>query len=473
MKARILVIDDDRSMCDLLQERLEAVDFQVVWRLSAQEGLAVLEEEDFDAVITDLSLEGASGIEICQRCRENRPNVPVIVITGFGDMDRAIDAIRAGASDFISKPVDMTILQHALERSLRDRHLREQIRRLTQREVPRIESFGSLIGTSRAMHVVYDLIRRVAPSDTTVLLSGESGTGKELVARALHELSPRASHRFLGVNCAAMPSELLESELFGHVKGAFTDAKSGRAGLFEQAEGGTLLLDEIGEMALDMQPKLLRVLQERTLRPVGGNSNVAMTARVIAASNRDLEQEVDDRRFREDLFYRLNVVQIHIPPLRARGNDIVLLAEHFLRKFGERTGKTPAGISVEAQRKLLAYDWPGNVRQLENTIERAVALNRGEAIGVEDLPEKIVQFKGWSPTDDLVDLEHTLTLDQIERRQLERVLSRFQGNKTRAAKALGIDRRTLYRKLERYEGGRQGSGRGDAPQDPTPAAEGS
>jgi two-component system, NtrC family, response regulator AtoC len=272
-----------------------------------------------------------------------------------------------------------------------------------------------------------------------------------LVAQALHELSGRASGRFLGVNCAAMPADLLESELFGHVRGAFTDAKVSRQGLFEEASGGTLLLDEIGEMPLDMQPKLLRVLQERVIRPVGGNASVALTARLVAATNRDLEQEVDDGRFREDLFYRLNVVQIHIPPLRARGNDILLLAEHFLRSFAARSGKVVSGISPDAQRKLLAYSWPGNVRQLENTMERAVALTRNPQIELEELPEKIVTFDDTSSGDHAVDLENTLTIDQIERRQIERALHRYHGNKTRAAKVLGIDRRTLYRKLERYD----------------------
>jgi two-component system response regulator HydG len=292
----------------------------------------------------------------------------------------------------------------------------------------------------------------VAATDTTVLLSGESGTGKELVARALHEQSHRAAGRFVGLNCAAMPGELLESELFGHVRGAFTDAKNGRDGLFEQANDGTLLLDEIGEMPLDMQPKLLRVLQERQVRPVGGNVSVPVTARVIAATNRDLEGEVEAKRFREDLFYRLNVVQIHIPPLRARGNDILLLAEHFVHKFASRSGKSITSISSDAQRTLLAYDWPGNVRQLENSIERAVALTRGEQIQVDDLPERVVRFNGSARAADDVDLEHVLTLDQVERRQIERAIRQHHGNKTRAAKALGIDRRTLYRKLERYDG---------------------
>jgi DNA-binding NtrC family response regulator len=457
MANEILVIDDDRNTCELLEERLGAAQFRVTWRLSALEGLELLAERDFDAIITDMNLGGMTGIELCRRCKENRPNTPVIVITGYGDMQTAIGSIRSGASDFISKPVDMQILEHALGRALRERHLREQVKRLLVQQIPAAEGVGGFVGTSRAMLGVYDLIRRVAASETTVVITGESGTGKELVARALHELSGRDPARFVAINCAAMPSELLESELFGHAKGAFTDAKEARAGLFEQAGEGTLLLDEIGEMPLDMQPKLLRVLQERLVRPVGGNTSVPLKARIVVATNRDLEAEVEQRRFREDLFYRLNVVQIHVPPLRARGNDIIFLAEHFVRKFAERTGKQPAGISIEAQRKLLAYDWPGNVRQLENAIERAIALTRGGSIQVEDLPEKMLSFEPSNPSHDDVDLEHALTLAQLERRHVERALRQCNGNKTRAAKALGIDRRTLYRMFERYNGTPAGS----------------
>jgi DNA-binding NtrC family response regulator len=451
MRTQILVVDDSSDMCGLLAESLHAGGFEVTCRMNVDEAVELLQERDFDAVITDLHLDGRSGIEICRRVKENRPNTPVIVITGFGDMTSAIEAIRAGAYDFMTKPIDSQLLQHALHRSLGVRHLREQIKRLEQAEVPTTESLGALIGKSRAMSTVYDLVRRVAASDTTVLISGESGTGKELVARALHDESRRAGH-FVGINCAAVPGELLESELFGHVRGAFTDAKNGRAGLFEQANGGTLLLDEIGEMPLDMQPKLLRVLQERMVRPVGGNVALPVTARVIAATNRDLEGEVEGKRFREDLFYRLNVVQIHIPPLRARASDIPLLADHFVQGFAARSGKSISGFSPEAHRVLSAYDWPGNVRQLENVIERAVALTRGEQIQVDDLHERIVRFNGTSPAADEVDLEHVLSLDQLERRQIERALRQNHGNKTRAAKALGIDRRTLYRKLDRYGG---------------------
>jgi two-component system, NtrC family, response regulator AtoC len=464
MQTRILVIDDDRDMCELLEESLGRGGYQVTWRTRGDEGIDLLREQDFDVIITDLNLDGQSGIDLCKRFTENRPDTPVILITAFGDMTATINAIRAGAHDFINKPIDMTVLERAIERATQHRHLREEVKRLSRAAAPdqervdqgglELAGLGSLIGSSRAMLGVYDLVRRVAPADTTVLLSGESGTGKELVARALHDQSDRREGRFVAINCAAVPAELLESELFGHVKGAFTDAKSSRQGLFEQASGGTLLLDEVGEMPLEMQPKLLRVLQERQVRPVGGNTSVPVTARIIAASNRDLEGEVEQKRFREDLFYRLNVVQIEIPPLRARANDTLLLAEHFVRKFSERSGKPVHGVSIEAQTKLLAYDWPGNVRQLENTIERAVALTRGEQIMVEDLPERITRFDGSTGVLSDVDLEHVRTLEQVERRHIEQAVKHAHGNKTRAAKALGIDRRTLYRKLERYAGGR-------------------
>jgi two-component system response regulator HydG len=302
------------------------------------------------------------------------------------------------------------------------------------------------------MLAVYDVVRRVADKDTTVLLSGESGTGKELVARALHDEGGRSELPFVALNCAAVPAHLLEAELFGHVKGAFTDAKASRTGLFALAGSGTLLLDEIGEMPLEMQPKLLRVLQERQFRPVGGNTMQPMNARIIAATNRELEQEVPAGRFREDLYYRLNVVQIRIPPLRARGTDVLLLARHFVVKYAERMGKNINGISSEATTKLLEYDWPGNVRQLENCMECAVALTHREQLGVEDLPERVIRHDGGRLALAQVNVENTLTLAQVERNHIERALRAAKWNKTLAAKTLGVDRRTLYRKLERYHG---------------------
>jgi two-component system response regulator HydG len=282
-----------------------------------------------------------------------------------------------------------------------------------------------------------------------VIITGESGTGKELVARALHSESGRATGPFLAVNCAAVPAQLLESELFGHVKGAFTDAKTARRGLFQEATRGTLFLDEVGEMSLEMQAKLLRVLQERTVKPVGANTEEPFDTRVVSATNRDLELEVEEGRFREDLYYRLNVVQIHVPPLRARGNDILILAQHFVDRVAERTGKPVTGISSDAAKKLLAYDWPGNVRQLENWMERAVALTAFEQITVNDLPDKVQHFRPTESAVGELDPEHMLTLHEVENRHIEQVLRATGGNKAQAARVLGMDRRTLYRKLER------------------------
>src|SRR5262245_45970084 len=450
MSRRILVIDDDQSMCELIQESLQRNGWEVIWRLRGDEGLELVREQNFDVVITDVNLEQMNGLDLCRNLTENRPDTPVIVITAFGNMSSAIAAIRAGAYDFINKPIDMAQLSHVIDRAVQHRHLREEVKRLREGSETN-PGKGGLQGESRAMLKVYDLIRRVASTDTTVLLTGESGTGKELVARALHTESARAQMPFVAINCAAVPGSLLESELFGHVKGAFTDAKATRKGMFEQASGGTLLLDEIGEMPLDMQPKLLRVLQERQVRPVGGNTVAPVDARIIAATNRDLEGEVEAERFREDLYYRLNVVQIHVPPLRARGNDVLLLAQHFVRKFAERMGKGVTRIFIEEAKKMLEYDWPGNVRQLENSMERAVTLTRFEQITVEDLPERISRYESSRLTVTDVDSEHILTLDELEKRYIERVLKAAQGNKTQAAKLLGVDRRTLYRKLERYE----------------------
>lgn len=450
MKASVLVIDDDQDMCELIQDALVRKGLDVQWRTSGADGLELVGTDEFDVVITDLNLQSMSGLDVCARIKENRPDLPVIVVTAFGDMQAAIAAIRSGAYDFINKPLELEALAHAVDRAAHHRRLGAEVKRLRDAAQPS-QGVGRLVGQSPPMRRVYELITRLRDTDASVLLSGESGTGKELVARALHTESQRASHPFVAINCAAVPAHLLESELFGHVKGAFTDARNSREGLFEQADGGTILLDEVGEMPLEMQPKLLRVLQERRVRPVGGNREVPFDTRIIAATNRDLETEVEEGRFREDLYYRLNVVQIHIPPLRARGNDILLLAQHFVRQAGERTGKAVQGISSEAAKKLLEYDWPGNVRQLENWIERAVTLTRFDQIMVEDLPDKIRKYQSTRTDQAEVDAEHMLTLEELERRYIERVLKAADGNKTQAAKILGLDRRTLYRKLERYE----------------------
>jgi two-component system response regulator HydG len=446
---RLLVVDDDAGMCDMLERSLRKKGYEVATATSESTALEALHDQELDAVLTDLRLGEDSGIALCRQAAELRPDLPVIVITAFGSMDSAVAAMRAGAYDFITKPVDLEQLAFSVKRAVEHHELRAEVRRL--RDAHSISGpVGELIGQSPAMRRVYDLIDRVSDSETSILITGESGTGKELVARALHNRSRREGD-FVAVNCAAISAQLLESELFGHVQGAFTDAKTDREGLFIESSGGTLLLDEIGEMPLEMQSKLLRALQERKVRPVGGSREIEFDTRIIAATNKDIDEEVDRGDFREDLFYRINVVRISLPPLRARGNDVLLLAQHFLEEQAERSHKEVAGITPDAAAKLLEYDWPGNVRELENVMERAVTLTRFDAITVEDLPDRVREHESKNLVVASDDPDHLPTLDQLERRYVARVLKAVAGNKTQAAKVLGVDRRTLYRKLERYE----------------------
>ena len=329
MKPRILIVDDERSMCDLLETDLRLRDYAPCCFTSADEAFEAFCREDFEVVLTDMKMPGMDGIEFCSRLAANRPDVPVIVMTAFGSLETATAAIRAGAYDFVTKPIELELLAVILRRAIERRQLQEQIRSL-RAAVERTARFEELLGESPVMQKLYDQLSQIADSDASVLIAGESGTGKELVARALHQRSRRRDRPFVAVNCAALPDTLLESELFGHVKGAFTDARIDRKGLFLQAEGGTLLLDEIGEMPLAMQPKLLRALEENKVRPVGSEGEVAFDARILASTNRDLETAVEERRFREDLFFRVNVIQLELPPLRARGADALLLAQHFI-----------------------------------------------------------------------------------------------------------------------------------------------
>jgi DNA-binding NtrC family response regulator len=450
MSARVLVVDDDQSMCDLVQDALDARDFAVVTTTRGEEALGLLKNEEFDVVVTDLELGGMHGLEVCERIVANRPDIPVVVITAYGSMDTAIAAIRVGAHDFINKPVEMSALAHAVQRAAQHKELTEEVRRLRESVAGGI-ALEEFVGESAAMRRVYELIRQVSGTDAPVLITGESGTGKELVARALHRHSARRDGAFVAINCAAMPATLLESELFGHVRGAFTDAKDTREGLFVEASGGTLFLDEIGEMPLEMQPKLLRVLQESKVRPVGSNTEVAFDTRVISSTNRDLESEIEEGGFREDLFYRINVVGIPVPPLRSRGRDILLLAQHFLDRVAARAQKAVSGISRAAAQKLLEYDWPGNVRELENCVERAVTLTKFEEIAVDDLPEKVSKYESTAMIIAGADPDEMPTLEEVERRYVRRVLKAVGGNKTHAARVLGLDRRTLYRRLERFD----------------------
>jgi two-component system response regulator AtoC len=450
MTERVLLADDDQALCETLQAGLVRRDFEVSWRTSGEQALTLLDQGDFDVVVTDLHMGHPDGIAFCQRVVERRPDIPVIVLTAFGSFDTAVLAIRAGAYDFISKPVQIDVLSIALRRASQHKALHEEVKRLRSAVGVHPSDSSELLGTSPAMHGVHDVIARVADSDASVLITGESGTGKEVVARVLHKTGRRREGRFVAINCAALPEPLLESELFGHVRGAFTDAKEAHTGLFAQASGGTILLDEIGDMPLGLQPKILRTLQERTVRPLGASSEVPVDVRVIAATNRDLESAIEERRFREDLFFRLNVIHLELPPLRARGGDVLILAQHWIAKTAAREKKSILGVSPSAAEKLVAYSWPGNVRELQNCIEHAVALARYEQITSEDLPDKI---KNYESSHVLVvghDPSELVPMEEVERRYILRVLQAVAGNKTAAARVLGIERKTLYRKLERY-----------------------
>jgi two-component system response regulator HydG len=445
----ILVIDDDSTQCELLELELRKRGFSIVTRPRAEDAIELMEMEDFDVVVTDIQLQGMSGLDLCRRIAADRPDVAVVVITGFGSMETAIGAIRAGAYDFITKPFDLDALALALERAAKHRALRREVSRL-RRVARESDRFGELLGTSPTMRKIYDLIERVSETDASVLVTGESGTGKELVARSIHERSRRRHGPFVAINCAAVAENLLESELFGHVKGAFTDARQGRGGLFVEANGGTLFLDEIGELPLGLQPKLLRALQERKVRPVGGTNELGFDARLITATNKDLESAVEEGRFRGDLFYRIDVVHVPVPPLRSRGTDVLLLAQHFAQSFSSNFGKSVTGLSPAVGEKLIAYSWPGNVRELANAVERAVALTRSELLMVEDLPEKIRSSEKAPIAVSSFDPMELVPLEEIERRYILRVLETVRGNRTAAAHALGLDRKTLYRKLKSY-----------------------
>ena len=452
MTGRILVVDDDDNLGSTLEIGLSRRGFQAVIARNADAALQHLEQsvEPIDVVLTDLNMPGLGGLEFAERLAQSHPDVPVIVLTGFGSYDTAVAAIRAGAYDFLAKPAKIEAIVIALERALQHRQLRSEVARLrSEVSTGRGAQLDGMTAASEGMKRVLDLVTRVSVSRSTVLITGESGTGKEVLARAIHARSG-CSGPFVAINCAAMPESLLETELFGHVRGAFTDAREARIGLFTEANGGTLLLDEIGDMPLGIQPKLLRVLQERRVRPLGARAEHPVNVRIIATTHRDLEGRIEEGAFREDLFFRLNVVHIELPPLRDRTADILPLAHRFLDEFSVRAGIAVKGLSAPAAAKLLGYDWPGNVRELANCMERAIALARYDEIGVDDLPDKI---KGYVANRVIVTADATselVTLEAMERRYVQRVLQALNGNKTAAARTLGIERKTLYRKLEAW-----------------------
>jgi two-component system, NtrC family, response regulator AtoC len=452
MSSSILIVDDEPEMATVVEQALTRRGYKAKQVNSADAAWELLETEDFDVVVTDINMKGMTGVELTDRIAKNRKDTPVIVMTAFGSLETAIATMRAGAFDFITKPFEIDQLTVAVERALQNKALREEVKRLKfEVEVARAKPSAEFVGDSAAMKKVHEVIARVAETDATVLVTGESGSGKELVARDVHRRGKRKDGSFVAINCAALPETLLESELFGHVKGAFTDAKTAKKGLFVEASGGTLFLDEIGEMPQGMQAKLLRALEERSVRPVGGTTETSFDARLVAATNRDLESLVESGRFREDLYYRINVVHIDLPPLRARGNDVLALAQAFINRYSAPMGKQVKGFSTAVGERLLSYAWPGNVRELQNCIERALALARFEELTVEDLPPKVREYKPSFvvvAADDPTDL---VTMEEVERRYIQRVMEAVGQNKTQAAKVLGFDRTTLYRKLERYK----------------------
>lgn len=444
IRARVVVVDDDHDLASFLHDLLKQGGHSVRVCHSATAAMRAIEEEAPELVITDVRMPGVDGVELIDWVHRFDPRVAAIAITAFGTIETAVQAVRKGAYDVVTKPFEPQTLRMAVARALEASRLRHEVDRL-QAELTERFALTGLVGRSRALAEVADLVSRVADSSATVLVTGPSGSGKELIARALHGESSRRTHRFVPVNCAAIPDTLLESELFGYKKGAFTDARSDRRGLFQEADRGTLFLDEIGDLPLGLQAKILRVLQEREVRPLGASESESIDVRVVAATHRDLRVAVREGKFREDLFYRLAVIEIGVPPLRDRPEDIVPLAEHFLRKVSARSEKTVTGFAGAALKRLESYHWPGNARELENAIERAVALCRGETITPGDLPATL----STTPTTDFLAAaaEREMTLDELTMAYVRRVLERTGNNKKRAARLLGIDRRTIQRWL--------------------------
>ncbi len=451
-KKKILVIDDDADTCSFLREILEEEGWFVRAAMNADAALASVGADRFDLIISDINLnESLNGIDLLKKFRQLSPDSQVILISGFGTLETAIESVREGAFDFISKPFNVKEVIATARRALQDTEGTTNAENDSLRDLSSRYASSGLIGHSRLMIELYKEIARVAAYRSTVLIIGDSGTGKELVARAIHQNSPRATRSFIAVNCGALTETLLEAELFGHTRGSFTGAVADKKGLFEEAEGGTIFLDEVGETSPALQVKLLRALQEGEIRRVGAGKTMKIDVRVIAATNRDLEGEVSAGRFREDLFFRLSVITLHVPALRERREDIPLLAHHFLRRTCEETGKSVT-LSEAALQVLLGYDWNGNVRELENSIEHAVLHSRGQIIAESDLPLRLraPRLPAELPLETklFVDLP---SLEEMERRYLLHVLESVGGNRTRAAEVLEIDRRTLYRMAERFK----------------------
>ena len=447
MQYTILIIDDEKNIREGLGAALEMEGYKIALASDGKAGLERLVKGDIDLVITDLRMPEVSGEQVLAKVTAENPGVPVIILTGHGSIDSAVDAMRNGAYDFLTKPLNLDQLVLIVKRALQGRELVLKHKEL-QEELNSRKSFESIIGKSAEMQKIFEIVRKAAGSKASVLITGESGVGKELIANALHNLSPRRDNSLIKVHCAALSENLLESELFGHEKGAFTGATSLKRGRFELANGGTIFLDEIGEIDQNVQIKILRVLQDKRFERVGGEETLEVDVRVIAATNRDLEAEIAAGRFREDLYYRLNVVHIHVPPLRDRRDDIPLLITAFLQEFAKENGKTIEGIDSRARSALYKFDWPGNIRQLRNCLESAVVMSSGPIIKLEDLPPSIA---GSSQTD-IIEVPAGIPMAEAEKMLILQNLAINKGNKTKTADILGIGRKTLHRKLDEYAG---------------------
>lgn len=456
MKSRILVVDDEESIREFLEIMLKKEGYEVICAEDGEKAIDTLKKKSFDLVISDLQMPKVTGMELLDHVNKNYPGLLFLMITAFGTTETAVEAMKNGAYDYITKPFKLDEVRINISNALKSNSLEKENRNL-KKELGKEYSFQNLVGNSEPMHRIFDMIKRVAQINTTILITGESGTGKEMIAKAVHYNSDIKDRAFITVNCGAIPESLMESEMFGHKKGSFTGAIADKTGLFEAADGGTLFLDEVGELPLNIQVKLLRAIQERVIRRVGGTDDMSIDVRLVTATNRDLEAMVKEGTFRQDLYYRLNVIQIKAPSLRDRRDDIELLAKHFLRKYNERLMKNVGGISDEAMKILKKYDYPGNVRELENIIERTVALEAGATILPESLPpfittkggeRKMVSSDGIEITEDGVDLDKII--GQIEKELIIKAVHAANGTKKKAAKLLGITFRSMRYRVEKY-----------------------
>lgn len=447
----ILIVDDDKQMTAMLKKVLEKKGYKTKTAVNGQEALAKSAAGDLDLVVTDIRMPGLNGMQLLEKIKERHQDLPVVLMTAFGSIDSAVESMKKGAYHYIAKPFKIELFLSVVQAALRERKLQLEVASLRQ-EMAKEYCFSNIIGKSQAMQEVFSLIRRVAKTKSTVIIYGKSGTGKELVARALHYNSPRAEQPFVAFNCAAIPETLLETELFGHVKGAFTDARYAKNGLFVEADGGTLFLDEIGDMPISIQGKLLRAIQEREIRPIGATKDIKVDVRLIAATHHDLQDLLNEGKIREDLYFRLNVVPIKLPDLKDRKPDIPLLVKHFIKKHAAENKREIQDVSKETLQILMEYSWPGNVRELENILERAIVFTESRLIQPEDLPLNLRSAPYPAPKDTkAAGMPILSTLEELEKKHIQDILYATRGNQSETARILGIDRRTLYRKIKTYK----------------------